>query len=199
MADLFDPADFSSPPSASDPGADYRTLLDAIRRAGAEGVGEATQRILAAIQQDADAREKWNSATTPALSAIQKAAEDARASAEAARQAGDWMGRRAIMLAIGAALLVAGTAWASLAWQRGEVADLKAQRASLSAEIDADQARLDRLKLRGADLDWSNCTVSGMIHDTKRRCIKVAHDADTPTGPTPYGNGIPHYVIPEGY
>ena len=39
MPDPFDPAEFDTPPP-SDPGTDYRTLLDAMRKAGAEGVAQ---------------------------------------------------------------------------------------------------------------------------------------------------------------
>ncbi len=40
MAEPFDPSEFDTPAPAGDPHADYRTLLDAMRRAGAEGVAE---------------------------------------------------------------------------------------------------------------------------------------------------------------
>ena len=48
MPDPFDPAEFDAPPP-SDPGADYRILLDAMRKAGAEGVA---QQVAARAQLD---------------------------------------------------------------------------------------------------------------------------------------------------
>src|SRR3546814_19242153 len=47
MTDPFDPAEFDAPPP-SDPGTDSRTLLDAMRKAGAEGVA---QQVAALAQQ----------------------------------------------------------------------------------------------------------------------------------------------------
>ena len=206
---LFDPRDFDTPspkgppasPPAADPGADYRTLLDAMRKAGAEGVGEATNRILAAIQKDAEARSAWQNSTAPTLTALHDAAGAARSAAENARQATTWLGLRALLLAAGAALAVGVVSWASLAWQRSQVDDLKAQRDSLSAEIAADQAIAAKLKLRGAELEWSTCTVSGTFRDKQRKCIRVAADQANGTAVSGYtsGQGTPTYAIPEGY
>src|SRR3546814_986996 len=51
MPDPFDPAEFDAPPP-SDPGADYRTLLDAMRKAGAEGVAQQVAALAQKIEQD---------------------------------------------------------------------------------------------------------------------------------------------------
>lgn len=40
MTEPFDPSEFDAGPPSDDPHADYRTLLDAMRRAGAEGIAE---------------------------------------------------------------------------------------------------------------------------------------------------------------
>lgn len=204
MTDLFDPADFDGPPpsrrgTSPDPGADYRTLLDAMRQAGAEGVGEATRRILAAIQQEADARTRWEQTTSPTLKALQEAAESAREASRGARQAGERITRQALLFALGAALLVAGTSWAALAWQRSEVESLKAQRDELLARIAENENTADKLRLRGADLEWSTCTITGTFRDKKRKCIKVANDTDGANGPMWFGTGTPHYFVPAGY
>ena len=55
MPDPFDPAEFDAPPP-SDPGADYRTLLDAMRKAGAEGVAQQVAALSRQIEQDARQR-----------------------------------------------------------------------------------------------------------------------------------------------
>src|SRR3546814_942636 len=55
MPDPFDPAEFDAPPP-SDPGADYRTLLDAMRQAGAEGVDQQVAALAQQIEQDARQR-----------------------------------------------------------------------------------------------------------------------------------------------
>src|SRR3546814_18667383 len=62
MPDPFDPAEFDAPPP-SDPGADYRTLLDAMRKAGAEGVAKQVAALAPKIEQDARQRAAW---TAPA-------------------------------------------------------------------------------------------------------------------------------------
>jgi hypothetical protein len=58
MPDPFDPAEFDAPPP-SDPGADYRTLLDAMRKAGAEGVAQQVAALSRQIEQDARQRAEW--------------------------------------------------------------------------------------------------------------------------------------------
>ena len=55
MPDPFDPAEFDAPPP-SDPGTDYRTLLDAMRKAGAEGVAQQAAALSRQIEQDARQR-----------------------------------------------------------------------------------------------------------------------------------------------
>lgn len=207
--DLFDPDDFATPPPkstpagapastpASDPGADYRTLLDAMRKAGAEGVGEATNRILVALRQEAEARAAWQESTSSTLKALQEAAGAARSASESASQSMAWLRRKMPLTALLAALMAAGVSWASLAWQRSEVADLKAERERLTAEIAADQATAEKLRLRGANLTWSTCTISGTFRDKQRKCIRIT----LPNGNRDlalFGNG-PYYVVPEGY
>ena len=58
MAEPFDPAEFDAPPSG-DPHADYRTLLDAMRRAGAEGIAEEVGALARQIEQEARQRADW--------------------------------------------------------------------------------------------------------------------------------------------
>lgn len=60
MADPFDPSDFDAPPPLGDPQADYRTLLDAMRKAGAEGVAEQTAALARQIAQEASQRADWS-------------------------------------------------------------------------------------------------------------------------------------------
>lgn len=74
MADPFDPAEFDAPPS-DDPRADYRTLLDAMRKAGAEGVAEQVAVLGLQIEQEARQRADWGQQTGSALRDLQRAAE----------------------------------------------------------------------------------------------------------------------------
>lgn len=74
MADPFDPADFDMPPPVGDPHADYRTLLDAMRRAGAEGVADASAMLARQIEQDARQRDDWNQQAASMLRDLQRAA-----------------------------------------------------------------------------------------------------------------------------
>ena len=99
------------------------------------------------------------------------------------------------------ALVAVGIAWASLGWQRDQVDDLKAQRAALAAQIDADTAQLAKLKLRGGDLEWSTCTEDrGVLRrDRDRRCIRMAHDLAAKKPPMTFGSGDARYFVPEGY
>lgn len=62
MPDPFDPAEFDAPPS-DDPRADYRTLLDAMRKAGAEGVAEQSATLSRQIKQEARQRADWGQRT----------------------------------------------------------------------------------------------------------------------------------------
>lgn len=77
MADRFDASDFDSPPPkgnpASDPGADYRPLLDAMRKAGAEGVAQQTAALARQIAQDAQHRIEWASQIGGTISTLQRA------------------------------------------------------------------------------------------------------------------------------
>ena len=99
------------------------------------------------------------------------------------------------------ALVAVGIAWASLGWQRDEVADLKAQRTALATQIDADTAQLAKLKLRGADLEWSTCKEDrGVLRrDRNRRCIRMARDLAAKKPPMTFGSGDAQYFVPEGY
>ena len=73
MPDPFDPAEFdASPPS--DPGADYRTLLDAMRKAGAEGVAQQVAALSRQIEQDARQRAEAGQQTEKALNDLLRAA-----------------------------------------------------------------------------------------------------------------------------
>ena len=74
MADPFDPGEFDTPASSDDPHADYRTLLDAMRRAGAEGVGEASATLTRQIEQEARQRADWGQQTGSVLRDLQRAA-----------------------------------------------------------------------------------------------------------------------------
>jgi hypothetical protein len=81
MPDLFDPGDFDSPPpkgplaAAADPGADYRTLLDAMRKAGAEGIAQQAAVLVQRIDQDARQRAEWGQQTGASLKELQHAAD----------------------------------------------------------------------------------------------------------------------------
>lgn len=73
MPDPFDPAEFDAPPP-SDPGADYRTLLDAMRKAGAEGVAQQAAALSRQIEQDARQRAEWGQRMGTAVDDLQRAA-----------------------------------------------------------------------------------------------------------------------------
>ena len=73
MPDPFDPAEFDAPPP-SDPGADYRTLLDAMRKAGAEGVAQQVAALSRQIEQDARQRAEAGQQTQNALNELLRAA-----------------------------------------------------------------------------------------------------------------------------
>ena len=73
MPDPFDPAEFDAPPP-SDPGADYRTLLDAMRKAGAEGVAQQAAALSRQIEQEARQRAEAGQQTQNALNELLRAA-----------------------------------------------------------------------------------------------------------------------------
>lgn len=73
MPDPFDPAEFDAPPP-SDPGADYRTLLDAMRKAGAEGVAQQVAALSRQIEQDARQRAEAGQQMLNALNELLRAA-----------------------------------------------------------------------------------------------------------------------------
>src|SRR3546814_11233608 len=58
MPDTLDPAEFDAPPPAA-PGAAYRVLLDAMRQAGAAGLGQQSPALVQRIEQDARQRLAW--------------------------------------------------------------------------------------------------------------------------------------------
>lgn len=201
MTDRFDPADFDTPPPAprgvptGKEAGDYRTLLDAITRAAADGINEPVRRILARIDQDAATRAQWDKATAATLLALQQATEGAEGAAIASKEASTRLTRHAFLFALGTALAVAGTAWASLAWLRYDVERLRAERAELVTQVADYEARAKKLRLRGAALEWSTCTIENWGPDTKRKCVRIVVPKDT-TGT--FGSG-PYYAIPVGY
>src|SRR3546814_5567970 len=73
ISDPFDPAEFDAPPP-SDPGADYRTLLDAMRKAGAEGVAQQVAALAQKIEQDARQRAEWTAQAGVGVNALHRAA-----------------------------------------------------------------------------------------------------------------------------
>src|SRR3546814_20295531 len=83
MPDPFDPPEFDAPPP-SDPGADYRTLLDAMRTAGAEGVAQQVAALAQKIEQDARQRAEWTAQAGGGVNALPRAA-GARQRSEARR------------------------------------------------------------------------------------------------------------------
>jgi hypothetical protein len=74
MADPFDPSDFDADPPSGDPHADYRTLLDAMRKAGAEGVAEQSAMLARQIDQDARQRAEWTRTVGSEVRDLQRAA-----------------------------------------------------------------------------------------------------------------------------
>ncbi len=82
MPDPFDPAEFDAPPP-SDPGADYRTLLDAMRKAGAEGVAQQAAALSRQIEQDARQRAEAGQQTEKALNDLLRAAAQLQRVSEA--------------------------------------------------------------------------------------------------------------------
>ena len=73
MPDPFDPADFDDPPP-SDPSTDYRPLLDAMRKAGAEGVAQQVAALSRQIEHDARQRAEAGQQTQNALNELLRAA-----------------------------------------------------------------------------------------------------------------------------
>jgi len=74
MAEPFDPGEFDIPPSSDDPHTDYRTLLDAMRRAGVEGVADASAALARQIEQDAHQRADWGKTMGSEVRDLQRAA-----------------------------------------------------------------------------------------------------------------------------
>lgn len=74
MADPFDPSEFDASPPSADPHADYRTLLDAMRRAGAEGIAEEVGALVRQIEQDARQRADWGRTIGSEVRDLQRAA-----------------------------------------------------------------------------------------------------------------------------
>ena len=74
MADPFDPAEFDAPSPSGDPHADYRTLLDAMRQAGVEGVAEQSATLGRQIEQEARQRADWGKQVGSVLQDLQRAA-----------------------------------------------------------------------------------------------------------------------------
>ncbi len=74
MTEPFDPGEFDTGPSPDDPHADYRTLLDAMRRAGAEGVAEQSGALARQIEQDARQRADWGRTVGSEVRDLQRAA-----------------------------------------------------------------------------------------------------------------------------
>ena len=74
MAEPFDPGEFDAGPSSNDPHTDYRTLLDAMRRAGVEGVAEQTTALRQRIEQDAIQRTEWGRTVGSEVRDLQRAA-----------------------------------------------------------------------------------------------------------------------------
>ena len=79
MADPFDPSEFDAPPSGDPPPfgdshADYRTLLDAMRRAGAEGIAEEVGALVRQIEQEARQRADWGRTVGSEVRDLQRAA-----------------------------------------------------------------------------------------------------------------------------
>lgn len=75
MPDPFDPHEFDTPTPAADP-PDYRTLLDAMRQAGTDGVTQQATTLARAIEQDATRRETWAAQVRDGLSEIRRATAD---------------------------------------------------------------------------------------------------------------------------
>src|SRR3546814_14221563 len=84
MPDPFDPAEFDAPPP-SDPGADYRTLIDAKRKAGADGVAQQVAALAQKIEPDASQRAEWTAQAGVGVNALHRAA-----GAPQRVSAGDW-------------------------------------------------------------------------------------------------------------
>ena len=73
MAEPFDPSEFDAPALSGDPHDDYRTLLDAMRRAGAEGVEQQSADLARQIAQEARQRADWGQQVGSALQDLQRA------------------------------------------------------------------------------------------------------------------------------
>lgn len=74
MAEPFDPAEFDVPASSGDPQDDYRPLLDAMRRAGAEGIAEEVGALARQIAQEARQRADWGREVGSEVRDLQRAA-----------------------------------------------------------------------------------------------------------------------------
>ncbi|WP_099185176.1 hypothetical protein, partial [Sphingobium fuliginis] len=73
MPDSFDPAEFDDP-TPSDPHEAYRGLLDAMRKAGAEGVAQQVAALSHQIEQEARQRAETGQQTQNALNDLLRAA-----------------------------------------------------------------------------------------------------------------------------
>lgn len=74
MVEPFDPSEFDASLPSGDPHADYRTLLDAMRRAGAEGIAEEVGALARQIEQDARQRADWGRTVGSEVRDLQRAA-----------------------------------------------------------------------------------------------------------------------------
>lgn len=74
MVEPFDPREFAVSPPADDPHADYRTLLDAMRQAGSEGVAEMADALARQIAQEARQRADWGREVGSEVRDLQRAA-----------------------------------------------------------------------------------------------------------------------------
>lgn len=112
MADRFDPAEFDTPaPSpTSTPGDDYRLLLDAMRQAGAEGVGQPIAALVKRLEEDARDRARSADQALADRDKLHAAAHRLAVASEGLTidRLKEWLAAALISLAV---ILVAAWAW----------------------------------------------------------------------------------------
>ena len=117
MPDPFDPAEFDAPPP-SDPGADYRTLLDAMRKAGAEGVAQQAAALSRQIEQEARQRAEAGQQTQNALNELLRAAAQLQRVNEAIgwERLKGWL--YAALIGLGLIFIPLNSIWLNCGWVR---------------------------------------------------------------------------------
>ncbi len=154
-----------------------------VQKAVGVAIGAAVRESMAGVSQTAVAA--FAQAAGPFTREVQSIAKQAKAAAEEVAGAAQWLGLRAVGVAVGCVVVVGLAAWGMVAWQRHEVDALMGQQAQLAAQVAQEQATVATLDQRGGRMDLQHC-------GTRRRlCVRV----DKATG---YGKDADYFVV-HGY